>query len=361
MCAHSGSFKAFLSVGVPPLKGTLGRIFSVKSRLPRLLLLLGFLVALTAIAGCTAFVSSQTNPPPSSTLVISNVQAVSTATTNSQIVWTTNVAADSSVSYGTTSAYGSTTAVDPTMVTNHQVTLSGLAAGTTYYYQVNSTDSKSNHGKSGGHKFTTAGFTISGTITPSQGGSGATVTLSGTSSATATANGSGAYTFAGLPTGAYTISPNNTGYTFTPAIQNVSVSTADLTGVNFTASGTTTAPALTTQPTNQTVTAGQAATFSVVATGTAPLSYQWQKNGASIAGATSSSYTTSATTAADSGSSFKAVVSNSAGTATSNAAVLTVNRATVVPTITTQPANQMVIAGQTATFTVVASGTVPLS
>ena len=46
---------------------------------------------------------------------------------------------------------------------------------------------------------------------------------------------------------------------------------------------------------NQTVTAGQTATFSVVAGGTAPLSYQWQKNGANISGATLPSYTTPVT------------------------------------------------------------------
>src|SRR6266568_2852209 len=102
------------------------------------------------------------------------------------------------------------------------------------------------------------------------------------------------------------------------------------------------APYLTTQPANQTVTAGQTATFSVAATGTAPLSYQWQKNGANIAGATSASYTMPATTTADSGSTFVVVVSNSAGTATSTAATLTVNPAPVAPTITAQPANQAV-------------------
>ena len=48
------------------------------------------------------------------------------------------------------------------------------------------------------------------------------------------------------------------------------------------------APTITTQPVNQTVTAGQTATFTVVAGGTAPLSYQWQKNGVNIAGATAS-------------------------------------------------------------------------
>jgi hypothetical protein len=85
------------------------------------------------------------------------------------------------------------------------------------------------------------------------------------------------------------------------------------------------APAITTQPAAQSVMAGQMASFSVVAGGTAPLSYQWQKGTAAIAGATSASYTTPPTTLADSLSKFQVVVSNSAGSATSNQAVLTVN------------------------------------
>src|SRR5437660_955193 len=121
------------------------------------------------------------------------------------------------------------------------------------------------------------------------------------------------------------------------------------------------APTITTQPANQTVTAGQTATFAVVAGGTAPLSYQWQKNGASIAGATAANYTTPATTTADSGSTFAVVVSNSAGTVTSAAATPLFRAAAVAPTITTQPANQTVTTGQTATFAVVAGGTAPLS
>jgi acid phosphatase len=120
-------------------------------------------------------------------------------------------------------------------------------------------------------------------------------------------------------------------------------------------------PSIITQPANQTVTAGQTATFTVVATGTAPLSYQWSKNGATVSGATSSTYTTPTTTTSDSGAQFTVLVSNSAGSVTSAAATLTVNAAAVAPTITTQPANQTVTAGQTATFTVVATGTAPLS
>jgi len=392
------------------------------------------------LSGCTGLVSGANTTP--STLAITNVQTTSITTSGSQIIWTTNVPANSSVDYGTTTAFGNSTPVDSTMVMSHQVTLSGLAAGTTYYYQVNSTDSKGNNGH-GGNKFKSAGFSMSGTITPAAagngatvalsgtasasatadssgnyiftglpngtytiapshagftftpgsqsmavsganvtgvnftatsqtfsisgtispvtGGSGATVTLSGAASATTTANSSGVYTLTGLTSGSYTITPSNAGYTFAPASQNVTVSAANVSGVNFTDNPVAVAPTITTPPVNQTVTAGQTATFAVVAAGTAPLSYQWQKNGANIAGATSASYTTPPTVTSDSGSTFDVAVSNTVGTVTSMAATLTVNPAPVAPAITTPPANQTVTAGQTATFAVVAAGTAPLS
>jgi hypothetical protein len=85
---------------------------------------------------------------------------------------------------------------------------------------------------------------------------------------------------------------------------------------------------ITTQPADQTVTVGQTATFSVVASGNGTLTYQWLKGGAPVAGATSASYTTPATTLADNGSSFTVQVQDSAGgNVTSAAALLTVNAA----------------------------------
>jgi hypothetical protein len=83
-------------------------------------------------------------------------------------------------------------------------------------------------------------------------------------------------------------------------------------------------PSITTQPTNQSVAVGHTATFSVVATGTAPLSYQWQKNSTTISGATSASYTTPVTVLSDNGTMFSVIVSNSAGSVTSSQATLTV-------------------------------------
>jgi|ERR1700675_83546 len=121
------------------------------------------------------------------------------------------------------------------------------------------------------------------------------------------------------------------------------------------------APTIATQPANQSVNVNQTATFTVVANGTAPLSYQWQQGTTNISGANSASYTTPAVTQADNGSTFQVVVTNSAGRVTSNPATLTVTSAAVKPTITTQPANQSVNVNQTATFTVVANGTAPLT
>ncbi len=123
---------------------------------------------------------------------------------------------------------------------------------------------------------------------------------------------------------------------------------------------TATAPTITSQPANATVNAGATATFNVSVSGTAPFTYQWRKNSANITGATAASYTTPATTSADSGATFSVVVTNSVGSATSANATLTVNAATA-PTITTQPASQSVTAGATATFSVGASGTAPFT
>lgn len=88
-------------------------------------------------------------------------------------------------------------------------------------------------------------------------------------------------------------------------------------------SSTSTAPTITTQPVSQSAVAGASVTFSVVATGSSSLSYQWRKDGSSVSGATSSSYTISSVTTSDAGS-YDVVVTNSAGSATSSAATLTV-------------------------------------
>jgi|GEM_PF-1783834 len=120
-------------------------------------------------------------------------------------------------------------------------------------------------------------------------------------------------------------------------------------------------PTIITHPASQTVNVGMTATFNVSAIGTTPLRYQWQKNGTNIPGATNPSYTTPATSLYDNGSTFRVNVTNIAGSVMSIPAFLTVISIRVVPSIITQPLNQTVNVGQTATFSVSATGTAPLS
>jgi hypothetical protein len=89
-------------------------------------------------------------------------------------------------------------------------------------------------------------------------------------------------------------------------------------------SGGKVAASVATDPWDMTVSAGNTTTFSVIANGDAPLSYQWLKNGIPINGATGSAYTTPAVSSADNGSTFTVQVSNSVGSAISAPATLTV-------------------------------------
>ncbi|EDY21119.1 Pectinesterase [Chthoniobacter flavus Ellin428] len=175
------------------------------------------------------------------------------------------------------------------------------------------------------------------------------------------------------------------GTTFTPITGNATATTASLTLSNVTnadaglynvvitnGAGSTTstsdtvtitssvvAPSISTQPSGATVLVGAAASFTVAANGTTPLSYQWGKSTDSgntfndIGGATNATYSIASAALSDAGS-YRATVTNSAGSATSNAAVLTVQQA---PDISTQPVAATVASNGTYTLSVNASGT----
>ncbi|MEJ7677610.1 MAG: immunoglobulin domain-containing protein [Segetibacter sp.] len=101
---------------------------------------------------------------------------------------------------------------------------------------------------------------------------------------------------------------------------------------------TSSAPVITNQPKSITAAQGSAASFSVTATGTAPLSYQWRKNSVNISGATNSTYTISPVSTANAGT-YSVVVSNASGSVISNNATLTVTDPNQSPTATiTAPA-----------------------
>jgi alpha-tubulin suppressor-like RCC1 family protein len=112
------------------------------------------------------------------------------------------------------------------------------------------------------------------------------------------------------------------------------------------------APTITEQPKDRITFIGQTAKFDFGGSGKPPFTFQWFRNGTAIAGATASTYTTPALTAAD-GAKFSVTITNAAGTVTSSQATLTVKPG---PSITTQPVSTSVTAGTAASFTVVGAG-----
>jgi hypothetical protein len=131
--------------------------------------------------------------------------------------------------------------------------------------------------------------------------------------------------------------------------------------VTLTVTAAPIAPVITGHPVSQRVVEGQDASFTVTAGGTS-LAYQWQHSTdgggtfTSLPGEAAATLTLRAVTLADSGRQLRVVVSNVAGSVTSDAASLTVDAAAAAPAFTTHPASLAVIAPRTATFTVVATG-----
>ena len=130
------------------------------------------------------------------------------------------------------------------------------------------------------------------------------------------------------------------------------------------------APTVTTHPASQTLAAGATLNLNVVATGTSPLTYAWYKDGRLVASGSTAAFTRNAVAAADAGT-YRAVVSNAGGSATSNGATITVTGTAaplapippvpgVAPAITTPPASLAVAVGANAVLTVTATGTAPL-
>jgi hypothetical protein len=119
-------------------------------------------------------------------------------------------------------------------------------------------------------------------------------------------------------------------------------------------------PVVLTQPISATRTVGQSVTFSISASGSGTLIYQWYLNGIPISGANAASYTLSSVKLTDAGT-YTAGVRNASGEVLSGPALLSVNPAAIGPVITVQPQPVVVNAGQTALFSVTATGTAPLA
>ncbi len=200
-----------------------------------------------------------------------------------------------------------------------------------------------------------------------------TVGQSATFSVVATGSGTlsyqwtkGGVAIAGATAATYTISATasadagNYAVAIVNTVSSVASAATTSTAVSLTVNAVLVGPSITTQPTAQSVTVGQSAAFSVVATGSGTLTYQWTKGGVSISGATAATYTIASTATTDAGS-YAVVVTNSVSSVTSTSATLTVNAAPVGPVIVTQPVAQAKLVGQSASFTVVATGSATLT
>jgi hypothetical protein len=162
----------------------------------------------TASAGISVTVSNSIVPP-----VISAVTTGTVTSSTATITWTTDKASNSQVAYGTTATYGTLSPLNTTLVTSHSVTLTGLAASTTYYYQAQSQATQGSTATSPGFTFTTtpasvgpqpllqmhldqtevSGVTSGSVVTPSIGPAGFTGAV--------VVNGTGSVNFAPAQTG----------------------------------------------------------------------------------------------------------------------------------------------------------------
>ena len=118
--------------------------------------------------------------------------------------------------------------------------------------------------------------------------------------------------------------------------------------------------AIVAQPQPVTAIVGQAVQFSVTATGSEPVTYQWQRNTQNIPGATGASYTIASAQLANAGD-YRVIVGNAPGNVTSQVATLIVNPLTVAPVIVAQPQPATGIVGQAVQFSVTATGSAPLT
>ena len=273
----------------------------------------------------------------------SNLTATSVSASQINLSWTASSAPGVvyDVFRSTTSGFTPSSVNQIATATGTNYSDTGLATNVTDYYVVEASNASGTSAPTAQASATTIAIPLAPSNLTATAASSSAVNLSWVASATpgvtytvtrngvAIANGGAGTTYvdSGLTA--------STSYTYTvEAVDAAGTSPASNTAITTTsATSTVTAPAITTAPTSQTVTIGRTATFSVAANG-GSLAYQWYKNGAAITGATSASYTTPGTTAADNTSSFTVAVSNAAGSTTSSAATLSVN---VSPSYTVDP------------------------
>ncbi|WP_147292911.1 beta-1,3-glucanase family protein [Dyella psychrodurans] len=272
-------------------------------------------------------------PPPASA---STLTATAVSASQINLSWTASSAPGVvyDVFRSTTAGFTPSSANQIATANTNSYSDTGLTVNTTYYYVVEASNTAGTSAPTTQASASTLAIPVAPTNLTATAASSSEIDLSWTASTTSgvtyTVIRNGASVANGLAGTTYSDTGLTASTTYSYVVEAVNAAGASpasntaISTTSATGSGPTTAPAITTAPTNQSVTVGQAATFSVVASG-GSLTYQWNKNGAAISGATGASYTTPGTTAADNTASFTVTVTNSAGSATSSAATLSVN------------------------------------
>ena len=349
---------------------------------------------------------------PTNAPVVENVASGGVSDQNATINWTTDQSSDSVIEFGLTAAYGNSI-TNATALWYHTVTLPGLSPNTTYHYRAKSMNAASQTGVSGDYVFTTvnapvpdiiidnlsatiAGSWSSGNSSNDKYGSDYRYKSKGTGAAyaqftpaIATAGSYDVYEW--HPAGGNRASDaphviQHQGGSQTVFINQITgggrwnllgrfpfssgtagwirISDAFTSGTNVMADAVKfvyvppppSPPSIATQPAPQIVNQGDTAAFTVVASGTPLLYYQWRFKGVDIQGATETSYQKNNVQTNDAGA-YTVVVTNIVNSVTSITATLSVR---VPPTILAQPADLTTNVGGTAVFSVVATGTAPL-
>src|SRR5215472_6372161 len=344
----------------------------------KLAVTLSILLLVFVFDGCAGLVTGNgsTSTPPQNSLSISSVQANSPTSSGFRVNWLTNVPATSMIEYGTTSAYGSSTPMSSTAVTSHQLSLTGLSAGTLYHYRVHSTDSENVAAVSGDFTFSTsaAKSTTPPTVQISSPLAGAT--LSGIANITATASDSVAVTGVQFKVDGANVGPNlstppyiyalntnsiaNGSHSLTAVATDEAGNTASSPAIPFLVSNTVASPVVSISvPANGSTVSG---TVTVTASATSSIgvaSVQLQLDGANVGSAVTAapySYAWDTTKSGNGSHTLKAVAKDTAGNSTTRGVdTVTVSNTVAPPVVSiSAPANGSTVSG---TVTVTASAT----
>src|SRR5437773_889263 len=179
--------------------------------------------------GCAGFVAGQSQSIPTPPPTYSISETISPAAGGNGATVTLSGTASATTTANSSGAYSFTG------LANGTYTITPSRTGYTFSPRSATVTISGANVTSGADFAATSTYSISGTISPTAGGSGATVTLSGAAIATTTATSSGAYSFTGLANGAYVVTPSLAGYTYSPSGKNATINGANVTGINFTA------------------------------------------------------------------------------------------------------------------------------